>query len=112
MYLVQFLSVPQASETTKQKLYIDLTTDDDGDDEYANSAHEQVYGNASHEDYQEARLGREGPRHIQPFVVTSGICLSIWLLNTPWLIVLFSLSVILCKWKRLTPDGIRWSVNV
>jgi hypothetical protein len=47
-------------ERTKRKSYIDLTTDDDGDYKYANPAGEQVYGNASHEDYQRARAGREG----------------------------------------------------
>jgi hypothetical protein len=45
---------------TKRKHYVDLTTDDDGEYNDTNPAREQAYGNASHEDYQKARVGREG----------------------------------------------------
>jgi hypothetical protein len=75
--LPQYLSIPDTSEmakrrsyidlttddtpgTTNRKSYIDLTTDDDGDYNYANTAREQVYANASQEDYPKARARREG----------------------------------------------------
>jgi len=45
--------------TSKRKSYVDLTADDDGDYKYTNTAREQVYGNASHEDYPKARAGRK-----------------------------------------------------
>jgi hypothetical protein len=48
------------SGRAKRKPYVDLTTEDDGEHTYINPVREQVYGNASHEDYQKSRVRKEG----------------------------------------------------
>ena len=50
-------------DVSKQQSYIDLNVDDDRYDEYADSVPGQVYGNASHEDYQKERVGQGRPKH-------------------------------------------------